>query len=811
MITVYIPNGTDRSSVMNQLTEEISQSSNIKSPSTRKNVQGALRKIINFLKQINFKISEHGLVVFSGNISETEGRTDIRLFTIKPIKDLKVKLYWCDSQFHLDPLRDMVKPSSIYGLVTIDKNESTIARLVGKRYEIIGHFTSGYSGKMRAGGQCLSPDTLVMKENGEIFSIKESHNPLMVVSENFNIEKTEKTPVIAKWENTKELFKINTAYPKIEIKSSKDHLFFVRTENGIEEKPLERIKTSDYLLMPEKINLEITEEQKIKFKPKIKQDWNMKKITIPKKFDEQLARIFGYYLGGGNHEIDRMTFSEERQEVAEFYRKLIETSLKIEAKIKFRKEKGYYQTMVGSRIFAQFFRENFTAKNKTLEEKIPKIVLRSPDKIVASFIAGFFDAEGYVSSSRVAFGINNKQLSKEIQFVLLRLGIISSLLEYDNEKNPYSDKPGYTLEINDIESLKKFKEFSNFASMEKQQKLDKLISKRGNRNKVRQIAVNGKEVAQILRNSGVTTTQFMCPDFFVNKKQLSKEVFKKNILNKIKNPDLKKRLELFYNSNLLAVKIASIQSIGHGETVDMETKSHNFIANGLIVHNSAQRFERLREEAEQQFYKRVSEKVNNAFLPVEENIKGMIIGGPGMTKQFFLNEEYMDHRLKAKIVGTIDTGYTDESGIRELVQKSDELLKDTDLMKEKNIMSKFLQELAKGGLAAYGEKEVMKALEIGQVDKVIVSEAIEWTVFKIKNLNTEEIETIVDKENKFTSNAYKGNTPIEILEEIDYLDFMFEKTQETGATVEIVSTDTPEGEQFYKGFGGIGAFLRYKL
>ena len=52
LISVYIPEGTDRGTVMGQLTEEISQSSNIKSPSTRKNVQGALRKIINFLKQI---------------------------------------------------------------------------------------------------------------------------------------------------------------------------------------------------------------------------------------------------------------------------------------------------------------------------------------------------------------------------------------------------------------------------------------------------------------------------------------------------------------------------------------------------------------------------------------------------------------------------------------------------------------------------------------------------------------------------------------------------------------------------------------
>ena len=61
-----------------------------------------------------------------------------------------------------------------------------------------------------------------------------------------------------------------------------------------------------------------------------------------------------------------------------------------------------------------------------------------------------------------------------------------------------------------------------------------------------------------------------------------------------------------------------------------------------------------------------------------------------MTKTFFLDKGLIDHRLKGKILGSLDTSYTDESGIRELVQKSQEILKETDLMKEKALMEKFL-------------------------------------------------------------------------------------------------------------------------
>ena len=99
-----------------------------------------------------------------------------------------------------------------------------------------------------------------------------------------------------KWENNKELFRITTSYPKFEIKASKEHLFFIRTNNGIIKKPLSEIKEGDFLIMPEKINLNL-EDENINFIPEIKQKFNMKKINIPKKINCSFSRILGYYLG----------------------------------------------------------------------------------------------------------------------------------------------------------------------------------------------------------------------------------------------------------------------------------------------------------------------------------------------------------------------------------------------------------------------------------------------------------------------------------------------------------------------------------
>jgi peptide chain release factor subunit 1 len=42
------------------------------------------------------------------------------------------------------------------------------------------------------------------------------------------------------------------------------------------------------------------------------------------------------------------------------------------------------------------------------------------------------------------------------------------------------------------------------------------------------------------------------------------------------------------------------------------------------------------------------------------------------------------------------------------------------------------------------------------------------------------------------------------------MDYMLEKAKSIGAEVIVVSTETAEGKQFYDGFGGLAAMLRYK-
>jgi len=886
LISLYLPPDVDRSLVTGQITEEMSQSSNIKSPTTRKNVQGALRKVQNFLKAINFKLPKNGLVVFCGNVSEQLGKPDIQIFTLKPVKKLNVKLYWCDSEFHLGPLQEMAQPSEIFGILTIDKNEATIAILVGKKYEVLGHFTSGVAGKTRAGGQCLVGDSLVQLSDGNIVRIEDVRNPASVKSVDFGDYSIQDSFISNKWSANKfNALKIITRYPQLSISCSKDHQFFCWDQGKVQEKAAEELKENEFLIMPEKVNvascvqklnsnyfnsysvskkglrLLIETRKKLglsqtefgkkigvhqasissfelgKFNPRLGYLKNFCRglgldadgfissfckpksdLRLPSKVDKDFAQILGYLLGDGNVEDERLNFSEGEKETAFFYERLLKKVFNANTRTRFRASKNYYDVRCQGKPIVRLIRQEFPEISKARTSTIPRKVLKSENLVLAAFLRGLFDAEGYVAKRGLGMGMNNETLVKQVQIVLLRFGILASVHEYDNRRNPYSDNTRFTIDVTERQSLKTFKEEIDFSSQKKAKKLNRLIESRGHRSCIRQIFVAGKEVRRIFESHGLNIETFpKVSGFFRNQRMMGKEAFGKSVIAPVKNNKrLKEKFETISAIPLLPVKIHKIEKINLPTKMhDITVKNSNFIANGLVVHNSAHRFERLREEAAQDFYKRISEKMNEIFLGQGDKLKGIIVAGPGITKNYFLNKELMDHRLRDKIIGQVDTSYTDESGIRETVQKSGELLKGTEITKERENLEQFFEAVVKTGLATYGQKEVEEALAIGKASKILLSEEIEWWVYKFKcdSCGADE-EIVVKNQSEFKEKDFKckkcQGKNAELIEQVDYIDWMMEKAQSIGAETKIISTETPEGEQFFRGFGGLGAILRYK-
>jgi len=152
LVTVYVPAGYAIVEIINQLKNEQGTAENIKSKTTRNNVVDALEKVIQHLKLYK-KTPENGLAVFSGNISEHEGVSDMKVWAVEPPDPLNVKLYWCDQVFRLEPLRDMVKEKEVYGLIVLDTSDATIGLLKGKSIKVLRRLDSIVPGKTGKGGQ----------------------------------------------------------------------------------------------------------------------------------------------------------------------------------------------------------------------------------------------------------------------------------------------------------------------------------------------------------------------------------------------------------------------------------------------------------------------------------------------------------------------------------------------------------------------------------------------------------------------------------------------------------------------------------
>ena len=183
---------------------------------------------------------------------------------------------------------------------------------------------------------------------------------------------------------------------------------------------------------------------------------------------------------------------------------------------------------------------------------------------------------------------------------------------------------------------------------------------------------------------------------------------------------------------------------------------------------SAARFYRIREGLAKEFYKRISEVANKEFLGKKE-LKGIIVGGPGPTKEEFI--EYLNNEIKKKIIAVKDITYTDEYGLQSLVEVSQDTLAKEAIVEERKLLVDFFTMLAKSpDRVAYGYERVKKSFEYGAVEKLIL------------------VDTLDD----------------------DLIDELEKLAEQTNCEFNVVSTDTQEGRQL-KDLGGIGAILRFVI
>jgi len=233
---------------------------------------------------------------------------------------------------------------------------------------------------------------------------------------------------------------------------------------------------------------------------------------------------------------------------------------------------------------------------------------------------------------------------------------------------------------------------------------------------------------------------------------------------------------------------------------------------------SALRFARLRLEKRHNYVRKVSEIATQVFVSdAKPNVKGLIIAGSADFKTELTTSDLWDQRLEQVLIRPmLDIAYGGENGFNQAIELSSETLKNVKFVQEKKLITQFLDEVAQDtGKYCFGIKDTMQGLEMGAVQTVICWEALDVVRLVIRNphtdVSTTHCLTPQDAKNEKLYRDPESNVELEVVENKLFVEWIVENYKNFGTKLEFVTDRSQEGNQFCKGFGGVGGLMRYRV
>lgn len=347
---------------------------------------------------------------------------------------------------------------------------------------------------------CLDGDTLVALGDGTFDRIKnfgEKHlqklNQQILVGCGGN---RDVATVFHKFENQPTL-KITTESGKIIIGTFNHPLRVVeKGEGGVNPKifvwkRLDELKVGDRLQVTTGVKCNKKSLVKLKWMPRKNNLGPKRKILLPEYLNEDLGGLFGYLLGDGylhNKYAFSMVVNESEKDLIKKLQEKLKNLFGIEAKIKIRTAKEMNKHRSGDSKFGKhkqsitvldFCSVDFAQSFNFIREKIvPTEIFQSNDKVVSEFLAWLFEADGCVFSK--GRGCHAIQLKASIKRLELLREIQTLLLRFSIHSRIIEWKNTANLVIRRAESIRKFSENIGFRSNKKIARLQNLIERRKN-------------------------------------------------------------------------------------------------------------------------------------------------------------------------------------------------------------------------------------------------------------------------------------------------------------------------------------------
>lgn len=314
-------------------------------------------------------------------------------------------------------------------------------------------------------------------------------------------------------------------------------------------------------------------------------------MNIPEFIDEECAWLAGLMIGDGNLTAEKadkwgvgISLSGNDEVIINKFTSLLTKKFGLKARVYYDDKKHYYLVHSSSALLASIlgkFGVDRGNKSKTFD--VPDFVFSLNNKLLAAYLKGLFDAEGSVSIDKhtISFHIYNKKATEKIFYALLRLGIYASINKAGEQNR---------ITITEKENIKRFIGKIGFTCDKKSRRTWEIADVVGH-NSVTEVIPEISELSKhyvYSTNNPLNVLPAAPYSAMMNSKNMSRYSLKQLIQKCGVKNDLGEFLSALTENDIIWLKVHKIKEEKNEDYVyDLEVENHhNFVANGLITHNS---------------------------------------------------------------------------------------------------------------------------------------------------------------------------------------------------------------------------------
>ena len=449
---------------------------------------------------------------------------------------------------------------------------------------------------------CLTADSRVLLKDGTITKISAiDTNAKVVTCDPFTGKTTTATPDLKVAPIAPVVRSVTTTTGR--FTATPDHPVYVVGRCGIEERPVGALQVGDRLARLRKLP-----EPTSTCLPLITDvgcgNPHEGEIHLPSVLDETVAEVLGFFCADGT------THKPGRMMICDKHPQLIEHEMELMHGLRWRPGKHVVRgrcsilVYLDSARLLRWFIANFPelVRTKIDARRVPQAIFRSPDRVVAAFLRGFMDGDGTVTPNGLiqVAGVNF-DLIRDVAHLLHRLGIGYTKSRY------FPSAPRRTvlrLTIAASRDLNAFSTLVGFACDYKQASLLKRLRKQQRKHKAADldtVAVPEVLMNEVLSATGLPAAAFnYYSDRRSNGQDTALWIFQQWI---------DKAADRLGPAHALIQRMHAISQFTWDKVIAVEEhmgaipvfdigvpKTHTFISDGLVMHNTLNRVDGLPPE-----------------------------------------------------------------------------------------------------------------------------------------------------------------------------------------------------------------------